>query len=97
MREAFAKAVQTAIEESIVIGYTPSLLIQMLQRQHAVEIAKQLIANGNIQHGFNQIIQLRRPDLTIESLMLQSQFTGLFSRQELEAARWRLNQAGVIV
>jgi hypothetical protein len=34
-----------------------------------------------------------RLDLSIESLMLQPRFAGLFSPQELDAARWRLEQA----
>jgi hypothetical protein len=93
MRDAFAAAVQAAVDESILIGRPPVVLIQMLQQRHAVEVAKQLVVSDKIQRGLLKMREIERLDLSIESLMLQPQFAGLFSPQELDAARWHLEQA----
>lgn len=93
MRDAFAAAVQAAVDESRSIGHSPDILIEMLQQRHAVEVAKQLVVSGKIQQGFLKMREIGRLDLSIENLMLQPQFAGLFSPQELDAARWRLEQA----
>jgi len=93
MRDAFAAAVQAAADESSSIGHPPVVLIQMLRQRHAVEVAKQLVVSGTIQQGFLKMREIGRLDLSIESLMLQPRFAGLFSPRELDAARWRLEQA----
>ncbi|EHR42719.1 hypothetical protein AJE_00095 [Alishewanella jeotgali KCTC 22429] len=58
---------------------------------HAVDIAKKLVVSGDFQTGFREMIARGRPDLTFESIMLEDEFADLFTRQELEVARWRLS------
>jgi len=48
-----------------------------------------------MQTGFKELIARGRPELTMESIMLQPEFASLFKAAELAAARWRLEQAGV--
>jgi hypothetical protein len=65
----------------------------MLREHQGLGTAKKLIASGAIQDGFRKVVELGRPDLTMESIMLEPEFQTLFSRAELDAARWRLKQA----
>lgn len=95
MREAFRNAVQAAIDESIKIGYRPERMIGMVNEGDPVQVAKRLVVSGDIQQGFREMINRGRPDLTMECIMLRSEFAGLFTADELDAARWRLQQAGV--
>lgn len=46
--------------------------------------------------GLNRIMELGRPDLTLESVVLQRRFRGLFTREQLAEARRRLGLVGVI-
>lgn len=87
-----ARAVQ-AMNASVELGYNPTIMRRMLESENAVEIAKRMVRSGDIQQGLAELVALGHPELTLESIMLEEQFAPLFTRQELDAARWRLNQA----
>lgn len=89
-RDRFEAAVNAAIRECYEIGYAPTRFEQMINSEHPVEVARKFIVSGDFQYGFRELISLGRNDLTIESLMLQPDFSGLFTQQELDAATWRL-------
>lgn len=93
LRQHFFNAINRSIEESKNLGYEPTIFLQMIQNKHPVEVVKRLVISGDMQTGFTNLIQLGRPELTIESILLEERFTTLFTNQEREAARWRLNQA----
>jgi hypothetical protein len=75
------------------IGYRPSYLLRMLNERGAVGSAQQLLQPGPLAHGFTSLWERRRLDLTVESLVLEPRFSCLFSEQELEVARNRLERA----
>ena len=58
-----------------------------------VEGARQLTSSGKIQRGLKRTVAEKRAQLAIESIMLEPEFSDLFSKDELDAARWRLQQA----
>ena len=62
----------------------------MIEREHPVEVGKKLVLSGDLQHGIRELGKLGHLELTIESIMLEDEFQGLFSPQELDAARFRL-------
>jgi hypothetical protein len=84
-----------AINECHSLGYTPTVWISMLQQVGAAEAARRLLVSGDIQSGFSRLIQLGRPELTIEWSALNPRWEPLFAAQHREAAKWRLTQAGV--
>ena len=86
----FDRALRVAGVESQALGYDTSIIIGMINNNGAVGAAKRLVLSGSFQNGFTQMVNQGRKDLTIEFIMLQEKFSPLFSKQELEAATWRL-------
>lgn len=93
----FQAACQIAIEEcrTLRTPYNPTIWIQMIERHGAAEAARRLLVSGDIQDGFAHLIEQGRPDLTVEWAVLQPQWDLLFTEGHRQAARWRLQQAGV--
>lgn len=88
----FEQEIRESIEESARIGYHPSRFIKMLQDSDAISVAKKIVASGELQDGFKKLKALDRLDLALESIMLKPEFSKLFTKQELKAAKWRLDQ-----
>jgi len=96
IRDDFAAAVLAAIEESKELGYNPTRFIEMIEKQHPVEVGKRLIVSGDFQTGIIQMAKMDRKDLTIESVMLRPEFSTLFTPDELSAAQWRLDNVPTV-
>lgn len=94
LREEFAEAVRESVQKCYEMGFKPERLEKMLAAQHPVEAAISLIVSGEFQDGFKFIMSQGREDITIESLMLQPRFAGLFSSDQLDVATWRLRTVG---
>lgn len=60
---------------------------------YAVAAARRLLANGDVQSGFERLIRMGRRDLTTEQAVLDPAWTELFKEAHREAARWQLTQA----
>jgi hypothetical protein len=91
----FHRACEAAVDECRLLGYVPTAWIQMMNGPGgAAGAARRLLANGDIQSGFERLIRLGRVDLTVEYAVLQERWSDLFADQHREAARWRLDQAG---
>lgn len=90
-REKFKAVVIAATERCYDFGYPPNIFRQMIASQHPVEVGKKLVLSGELQHGIRELAKLGHLEFTIESIMLQPEFEEPFTKQELEAAQWRLN------
>ena len=88
----FEERLRESVRLSIGLGYNPTIFTEMLERHGGVQTAKRLIAAGEIQSGIRRMAELRRLDITMERIMLDTEFAPLFSEGELAAARWRLDQ-----
>lgn len=88
----FADRLKDSIIESRKLGYNPSVFEGMLNSYGAVGAAKRLLLPSEGQTGLKRLISLGRKDLTVEAIMLEPEFSVLFSEQELEAAAWHLSQ-----
>lgn len=88
----FEERLYDSIRASIRLGYNPTRFTEMLSTRGGVATAKRLVASGEIQDGIRRIVELGHPELSMESIMLEPQFSELFTEGELEAARWRLEQ-----
>ena len=95
LEREFAAACIAAIEESRRLGYDPVAWTEMAHRHGAAEAARRLLVSGDIQTGFQRLVALGRPDLTIECAALSERWAPLFHDSHREAARWRLRQAGI--
>lgn len=94
LREEFAEAVRESIQKCHEMGFQPVRLEKMIEEQHPVEAAIRLIVSGDFQDGFKLIISQGREEITMESIMLQPRFAGLFSSDHLDVATWRLRTVG---
>jgi hypothetical protein len=92
---AFEIACWQAVAECRPLNYDPSIWVGMMESHGAAAAARQLLVSGDIQYGFSHLIEMGRPDLTVEYAVLRPQWRALFTNAHREAAQWRLEQAGV--
>jgi len=97
LEAAFQEACDRAVEECRLLTppYYPTVWMNMSASKGAVRAAQQLVVSGDIQTGFDRLVNAGHPELTIEWALLNETWDPLFSDQHREAARWRLRQAGV--
>ena len=97
LEAAFQRASEAAVDACRELSppYKPTVWIGMVNKLGAAEAARRLVVSGDIQTGFERLVQAGRPELTIEWAILGTEWSPLFSEQHREAARWRLRQAGV--
>lgn len=87
MREIYANALREC-------GYRATRFIQMVENHGGVEAAKILLHTPGFQYGFTELWQCGCLRLTMEALVLQPQYTALFTDEEREIARTRLTDCG---
>jgi hypothetical protein len=75
-------------------GYNATYFLSMLAEYGGMGTAHRLLAGRNISDGFSALWERRRLDLTVEALVLQTGYAELFSDEELETARRRLEDYG---
>ena len=97
LEEAFQVECDAAVKECKALKppYNPTVWVSMSRAMGAAEAARRLVISGDIQTGFERLVSAGRPDLTIESAILEPRWAPLFTDQHREAARWRLRQAGL--
>ena len=89
---AFDVALLTAMERSRVeVGHDPSALRLMSHRLGALGAARALLATATISDGFVALWERDRLDLTVESLVLDDAFAHLFTQEQQDTARRRLD------
>lgn len=89
----FETTMRSYCDEARTLGYFPADFLGMLDRYGGVQLAKRLIASGDLQTGLKKLARMNRLDLSIESLMLEQPYRCLFTPHELASAEWRLQQA----
>jgi hypothetical protein len=75
-------------------GYNATYFLSMLAEHGGLGTAHRLLAGRDISDGFSALRERRRVDLTVEALVLQTAYAELFSDEELETARRRLEDYG---
>jgi hypothetical protein len=76
-------------------GYHATYFLRMLSEHGGVETARRLIGSSQPSDGFTTLYLKRRLDLTVEHLVLEEEFSSLFSVELTETARERLRSYGV--
>ena len=75
-------------------GYRATRFLQMLYDHRGLETARILLHASDVSDGYVALWERKRLDLTVEALILGSEWQSLFSDQELEIARKRLAEYG---
>jgi hypothetical protein len=75
-------------------GYHATYYLQMLAELGPLETARRLVLSTTPSDGFTTLWEKRRLDLTVEAVVLREEFKGLFSDEEVDAARSRLAEYG---
>ena len=86
MRGIYARA-------SAECQYRPTYFLQMVTERGGLGAARALLS-GIVSDGFSKLLELGRLDLTVEALVTQEPWRGLFTEDELASAKKRLGQAG---
>ncbi len=66
----------------------------MIDQFGAVETAKRLLADHDIQTGLMRLWELHALDKSMEALVVQEHFRSLFCKDQIEEARRRLEELG---
>ena len=74
--------------------YNATNFLGMLHDHGGIETAHRLLGGTAPQYGFTKLWECGCLDITVECLVLNSRYQGLFEDHELETARWRLRQFG---
>jgi hypothetical protein len=75
-------------------NYTATYLVGMLSDYGGLGTAQRLLASAEVSTGFAALYERGRLDLTVEALVVQPKFVSLFTDEEVEIARQRLDQLG---
>ena len=93
LEKEFEQAMVEAVKKSRKHGYYPTRFEEKMERKGAVAYAKELVKSGELQSGLQRLKKMNRLDLSIEHLVANEvKFAKLFSCDEREAAKWRLEQ-----
>lgn len=89
----FTNACQLAMIECRKLGYNPLIWMRMVNEYGAIVTARRLIMSGDMQAGLLRLLSLSRVDLTVEHAVLDERWHDLFTDEERDLARWRLEVA----
>jgi hypothetical protein len=79
-----------AHEAQASIGYKPNIFLQLLGSQGGYKTAVQLLSAPKVSEGFIRLYEGQRLDLTVEALVLESQWRRHFDARLLDIAGKRL-------
>ncbi len=78
------------------LGYSPTYTIQMIHDAGPVGACQRILATTQPSDGFTRLWELRRLDLAMENIVLQPEFSDLFTEGERAIARKRLQEYGYL-
>jgi hypothetical protein len=87
MRDVYTRARDEA-------GYNATYFVRMLSEYGGLATAQRLLAAPTAAEGFTALWERQRLDLTVEAQVVQPRFAMLFTEEELDVARQRLDELG---
>lgn len=95
LENQFHRAMVNVYERALrVCRYNATRFIQMVQNYGGVEAAKRLLHTPGFQYGFKELWLCGRLDITMEALVIQTQYAELFTEEEIQIAKTRLEECG---
>jgi len=93
--EGFDAAMMSIYQRALnECGYRATRFLQMLFEHRGLETAHILLNAPKVSEGYIALWERKRLDLTVEALVLKSEWQSFFSDQELKIARKRLADYG---
>jgi hypothetical protein len=89
MKDVYVRAKKKA-------GYAAGFFLTMLSEYGGLGTARRLLASPEASSGFTALYERGRFDLTVEAVVVRSEFAELFTEQEVEVARRRLVRLGYL-
>lgn len=86
----FNERVRAACAQSRTLGYYPKNFLYMITQRPARDVVIHLVQSGELQSGLRKLAKKNWLNLSMEHIM--PEFPTLFLEEELEAARWRLEE-----
>lgn len=90
LKDAFEGRINKCTQDCIKIKYNPSYFERMRKELGTVEAVKKLIRKDNAS-GFTKLWEINRLDLSLESIVQEPEWHDLFTDEEREIARKRLD------
>lgn len=81
-------------KEAAGFGYRPTYFLRMVNEQGGLVAARKLLRDGTVSYGFVQLWRKGRLDISVEAVVLDPRWRDLFTSNELDVARRRLEDAG---
>jgi len=72
--------------------YTATRFLQMLHEHRGLETARILLHSATVSEGYTALWERGRLDLTVEALILQPEWNDIFTAEERDIARKRLQE-----
>jgi hypothetical protein len=95
IRSADSRAIKDVyVRAKSEANYTVSCFISMLSIYGGLGNVQRLLTSTKVASGFAAAYKRGRLDLTVEALVIQSKFACLFTGEELDIVRQRLDQLG---
>jgi hypothetical protein len=92
LRIDFDRDVRAIADREAEIGLRSSRFRQMLEQADSVNVAKRLLLNGEPpRNTFTWLRKIGRLDLTVEYYVVMEKYRPLFTDDERQAAKWRLD------
>ena len=76
------------------LRYNATRFIQMINAQGGLDTARILLANQNDSKGLARLWEENRLDISMEATVLQEPWNNLFTEEQLNIAKSRLNALG---
>ena len=90
MEERFTAAWAAAREKAAALG----VRMRPVPAEDALKTARRALSGNRLSDGFNQLMACGHLELSLEALVIDKRFTGLFSDEEANEALTRLLEAG---
>ena len=88
----FDKRIDNAIKEMSKIGYKPKVFINMRIEHGTIEAIKRLIHSDEVSSGFTTLWEKQRLDLSMENIIQEPEWIGLFTVDDRSLAKKRLEK-----
>lgn len=91
LADDFHKAmIEEVYEAALKAGYHATIFKRTLARKGGLETAVELLGPASVQYGFTELWKRGRLDLTMEHLVIQERWRGLFTPDQVAIAIDRL-------
>ena len=95
VRTAFEQEMKNIYVRALREAHYPArFFLDMLGTYGGLGTARRLLASPEVSSGFTALYERGRLDLTVEAVVIQPRFAGLFTEDEIEIAHQRLRDLG---